>query len=162
MVNAENSVSITEADFDISREYQEVQSKAPHAGAIVSFVGLVRDLYDDKSESANIEYIELSHYSGMSETLCQDILDQASERFDVDAIQLVHRVGRLAKGEQIVSLIVASRHRQQGFAAAEFVMDYLKNQAPFWKKEVGDRGEQWLGLKEKDQQAYARWQQNDK
>ena len=93
----------------------------------------------------------------MTERLCEDIIDQANQRYPFEGIRLVHRVGKLTASEQIVMVAVASRHRENAFQAAQYIMDYLKTRATFWKKEVGQRGEQWLGLKDKDKQAALRW-----
>ena len=149
-------IVVTEADFDVSAEYQKVCRSAPHAGAVVFFVGLVRDLYADGDDSA-IEYLELQHYPGMTEKLCQEIIDQARERFPFETARVIHRVGRIHASEQIVMVAVASRHRDNAFQAAQFIMDYLKTRATFWKKEVGDQGEQWLGMKDRDHAAAQRW-----
>jgi len=125
-------------------------------------VGLVRDLYESKSDEGQpvegeIDYIELKHYAGMTESLCQQIVDEARQKHPFDAARVVHRVGKLYAGDQIVMVAVASRHREAAFAAAQYIMDYLKTRATLWKKEVGARGEQWIGLKEKDAHAAQRW-----
>lgn len=151
---------ITEQDFDVGLEYATLCAAAPCAGAVVLFVGLVRDLYPDKLEQHKIDYLELQHYPGMTESLCQDIIEQARLRFPFDAVRLIHRVGKLYASDQIVMVAVASRHRDNAFQAAQFIMDYLKTRATFWKKEVGSRGEQWLGVKGKDQRAAQKWQGN--
>lgn len=149
-------VVVTDTDFDVAAEYAKVCEAAPHAGAVVFFVGLVRDLYDSSNNS--IDYLELEHYPGMTEKLCQQIVDEARARYPFDAVRLIHRIGRIHSSEQIVMVAVASRHRDNAFQAAQFIMDYLKTRATFWKKEVGTRGEQWLGLKERDQNAAQHWQ----
>ena len=154
-------VQIYEEDFDVAIEYDYLRKKASKAGAIVFFVGLVRDLYS-LNENANeqnrqIEYIELTHYAGMTESLCQKIVDEAHELYSLDAIRVIHRVGKLYAKEQIVMVAVASSHREQAFKACQFVMDYLKTRATLWKKEVGECGENWVGLKEKDIAAADRW-----
>ena len=152
-------VSIIEDDFDVAREYQALCDAAKGAGAVVFFVGLVRDLYDDSgSESGDrIEYIELQHYPGMTESLCQEIIDEARSRFPFDAVRVIHRVGKLYANEQIVMVAVASRHRDNAFQAARFIMDYLKTRATLWKKEFGARGARWITMKLKDQEAAASW-----
>ncbi len=153
------AIDIREHDFNIGDEYAELCSQAPRAGAVVFFVGLVRDLYVDESDD-RVDHIELSHYAGMTETLCESICQQANERFPYDAARVVHRVGKLAAGAQIVFVAVASRHRENAFQAAQYIMDYLKTNATLWKKEVGSRGENWVGMKENDQQATLRWEQS--
>jgi len=150
-------VQIVECDFDVASEYKALCESATQAGAIVFFVGLVRDLYEDENESDSIEYLELSHYKGMTETLCQKIIDEARHKFPFDAVRLIHRVGKIYANEQIVMVAVASRHRDNAFNASRFIMDYLKTQATLWKKEVGSRGEKWIGMKQKDRDAEQTW-----
>lgn len=150
-------VEIQQADFDVAEEYAALCAAAPKAGAIVTFVGLVRDFYDDPDSADSIDHIELTHYAGMTEALCQQIVDEAHDQYQFDAATVIHRVGKLSAGEQIVLVAIASRHRDKGFAAAQFIMDYLKTRATLWKKEIGSRGTQWIGLKDKDAQAAERW-----
>lgn len=151
-------VIICEQDFDVGQQYAEVCAAAPKCGAVVFFVGLVRDLYDVAKPEETIECLELEHYPGMTESLCHEIIEQASERFPFDAARVVHRVGKIHACEQIVMVAVASRHRDNAFQAAQFIMDYLKTQATFWKKEVGVKGEHWLGRKDQDLNASLRWE----
>jgi len=148
-------VVITQADFDVAQEYRLLCESASHAGAVVFFVGLVRDIYGDPQEK--IDYLELEHYPGMTERLCQEIIDDARTRYSFDSVKLIHRVGRVMANEQIVFVAVASRHRDSAFSATQYIMDYLKTRATFWKKEVGSRGEHWLGIKDKDRKAAERW-----
>lgn len=150
-------VTIIDTDFDVAREYQTLCQRAPRSGAVVFFVGLVRDLYEDENSSEKIEYLELSHYAGMTENLCQTIIDEAREKFPFDAVRLIHRVGKIYANEQIVMVAVASRHRDNAFNAARYIMDYLKTRATLWKKEVGSRGSQWISLKQKDRDAQQSW-----
>lgn len=153
-----DSILITSDDFDVGEEYAHACASAPQAGAVVFFVGLVRDLYEAAEPNQMIDYLELEHYPGMTEALCQEIIDQARERYPFDFARLVHRVGKIYAHEQIVMVSVASRHRDNAFKAAEFIMDYLKTRATFWKKEVGAKGEHWLGKKDKDVSAAKRWE----
>ena len=155
-VSESHKVVICHSDFDVGEQYRAVAQAAPQAGAIVFFVGLVRDLYSP-TEKAQVDFIELEHYAGMTETLCTAIIDEAWQRFGFDSARIVHRVGKLEAGDQIVFVAVASRHRSSAFDAAQFIMDYLKTRATFWKKEVGDHGERWLGIKESDKKASERW-----
>ena len=155
--NPDFTMWIGEEDFDVGPEYESLCESAPKSGAIVFFVGLVRDLYADQLLSEKVDHIYLEHYPKMTEALCQDILEQAHERFSYDYAKVLHRVGKLSAGEQIVMVGVASRNRENAFDAAQFIMDYLKTKATFWKKEVGSRGEQWLGVKQKDRDAELRW-----
>ena len=155
-------VLICEDDFDLAREYKILCEQSSNAGAVVMFVGLVRDLYSHSNSCSDnqekIDYIELQHYSGMTESLCQKIIDQARVRYQFTSARVIHRVGKLAADEQIVFVGVVSQHRQSAFDASQFIMDYLKTNATIWKKEVGARGEHWLGIKDKDQKAIDRWQ----
>jgi len=150
-------IIVTPDNFDVSTEYQSLCESSPESGAVVFFVGLVRDLYDPQQRDEKINYLELEHYPGMTERLCEDIIDEANQDYPFDAVTLIHRVGKLYASDQIVMVGVASRHRENAFQAAQFIMDYLKTRATFWKKEVGQRGEHWLGLKDKDKQATERW-----
>lgn len=163
-------VIIQTVDFDVAAEYAALCELAPKSGAVVFFVGLVRDLYGDAVANSNIgtapddaiEYLELTHYHGMTETLCQQIVDEARARYPFDAARVIHRVGKLYSGDQIVMVAIASRHRDAAFNAAQFIMDYLKTRATLWKKEVGTRGQQWIGIKGKDAAAVNRWSKEDK
>lgn len=152
-----SNVWIGEPDFDIGAEYKQACLSAPHAGAVVFFVGLVRELYSTQNDHELIEYLELQHYPSMTEALCEEIISEAHARYPFDHARLSHRVGRLYSSEQIVFVAVASKHRENAFQASQFIMDYLKTRATFWKKEVGSRGSQWLGVKEKDKAASKRW-----
>jgi len=153
-----NSVVICNSDFSVGDEYAKVCADAPKAGAVVFFVGLVRDFYDTDEPQQSISHLELEHYPEMTERLCQQIIDDAAERYPFDVARVIHRVGKIAAHEQIVMVAVASRHRHNAFHAAQFIMDYLKTRATFWKKEVGTKGERWLGRKDKDISAAKRWE----
>ena len=124
-------VSIQTADFDLSTEVAALRAADPGVGAVASFVGTVRDRNDGSAVSS----MELEHYPGMTERAIEAMIDEARQRFDIRAARVVHRVGPLRVGEQIVLVAVTSAHRGQAFQACEFLMDYLKTQAPFWKKE---------------------------
>lgn len=155
-------LSVQERDFDVGREYQELVQASAHAGAIVFFVGLVRDFYPQlspaKDNAEKIDYIELTHYPGMTESLCEIIMHKAQQRFGISAARVIHRVGRLKAGEQIVFVAVSGEHRKAAFDAAQFIMDYLKTQATLWKREVGSRGAKWVAMKESDNEATERWE----
>jgi len=147
-------IVIQEADFDINHHYQNLlQINPAGTGAAVLFVGLVRDLDD-----AHVEAMQLDHYPGMTETCLQKIVTRAHQRWALEGIHLVHRVGRLNSNDQIVLVGVASRHRSDAFAACEFVMDFLKQDAPFWKAEITEHGKSWVQAKDSDQLAQQRWQ----
>lgn len=152
-------VLITDVDFDVAHEYSRLRDASPRAGAVVFFVGLVRDLYEDEQDAGKIEYLELQHYQGMTEALCQEIVDEARKRYPFDTVRVIHRVGKIYASEQIVMVAVASQHRDNAFQAAQFIMDYLKTRATLWKKEVGARGAQWLGVKDKDHKSVLKWKE---
>lgn len=145
-------VAVQETDFDMGSVYQEL-SQNPGHGAIVTFTGLVREI-----ASAELTHLTLEHYPGMTERALQDIGQQAMNRWPIGQIIIIHRIGTLALNENIVCVGVASGHRQPAFEAAEFLMDYLKTRAPFWKKEHTNEGAQWVAAKQSDQAAAARWQ----
>jgi len=147
-------ISIQQEDFDIGHESDLMRQACPHAGAIVTFSGLVRDLEGDKQ----VQSLVLEHYPGMTETSLEKIVQEASERWPVIDTTVIHRVGELKAAEQIVFVAVASLHRQAAFSACEFIMDYLKTRAPFWKKCRDENGENWVEAKDSDEQASLRWQ----
>ncbi len=141
--------------FDVALELSAVQQGDAGVGAVVSFLGTVRDFAPDGG--AGLLALELEHYPGMTERSLETLVAQARQRFDIRGVSLTHRVGRLALGEGIVLLVVASAHRGEAFAACEFMMDHLKTQAPFWKKEHGAQGEAWVKARASDEAAVARW-----
>jgi molybdopterin synthase catalytic subunit len=145
-------VSIQTADFDASAELAALHSQDHRVGALCSFVGTVRAGAD-----AQVQEMELEHYPGMTEKAIEAMMDQAKARFDIFGARVVHRVGRLQAGDQIVLVAVSSAHRGQSFQACEFLMDYLKTQAPFWKKEHTAQGGRWVDARVSDDQALARW-----
>jgi len=147
-------ISIQQEDFDIGHESDLMRQACPQAGAIVTFSGLVRDLEGDKQ----VQSLVLEHYPGMTETSLEKIVQEASERWPVIDTTVIHRVGELKAAEQIVFVAVASLHRQAAFSACEFIMDYLKTRAPFWKKCRDENGENWVEAKDSDEQASQRWQ----
>jgi molybdopterin synthase catalytic subunit len=122
---------------------------------VVTFVGLVRDI----NQGNSVKELTLEHYPGMTEKSLKTIVQQAKQRWSLGKVRVIHRIGRLKLNDQIVFVGVTSRHREAAFAASQFIMDYLKNQAPFWKKETTDDGEDWVDFNEKDQQAMQRWQE---
>jgi molybdopterin synthase catalytic subunit len=152
-------VSIQTEDFDLSREVKAVRDQDLGVGAVTSFVGTVRDRMGGAvaDPAAAIRCLELEHYPGMTEAAIEVMIDQAFARFDIRAARVIHRVGPLGPGEQIVLVVVASAHRGESFKACEFLMDYLKTQAPFWKKEHTPQGAQWVDARVSDDQALARW-----
>jgi len=152
-------VVIQTQDFDISSEVRALLSDDFGVGAVTSFVGTVRDRLGTSGDEAagRIEQLELEHYPGMTESAIESMIDQAFARFDIRAARVIHRVGPLEPGAQIVLVAVASAHRAESFKACEFLMDYLKTQAPFWKKEHTPDGAHWVDARVSDDQALARW-----
>ena len=146
-------VSIQTEDFDLSGEVAALRRGDGGVGAVVAFVGTVRD----RSGGAAVSEMELEHYPGMTERAIEAMIDEAARRFDVRGARVVHRVGPLAPLDQIVLVAVASAHRGDAFQACEFLMDYLKTQAPFWKKEHGPEGARWVDARVTDDAALARW-----
>ena len=148
------AVRIQTEDFDVGAEVNAMRLSNPNIGAVVSFVGQVRDLNDGD----NVASMTLEHYPGMTEKSLESIVEQAKNRWAIEDALVVHRVGELKPLDQIVLVLVASAHRKDAFAACEFMMDYLKTEAPFWKKEQTPSGERWLEAKDSDDQAKSRWQ----
>ncbi|PZP59032.1 MAG: molybdopterin synthase catalytic subunit MoaE [Azospira oryzae] len=148
------SVRVQTEDFDVGLEIQALRRNNPKVGAVAAFVGLVRDV----NEGESIRGMVLEHYPGMTEKALEDIVTQAKDRWDVIDILVIHRVGPLKPTDQIVLVAVASGHRGDAFAACEFIMDYLKTRAPFWKKEQTPSGTRWVEARESDDIAAARWQ----
>ena len=146
-------VTIQGADFDLGAEVGALRAGDPGVGAVASFVGAVRD----RSDGSGVQAMELEHYPGMTERAIEAMIDAAMARFDIRAARVVHRVGCLAPGDQIVLVAVSSAHRGQAFQACEFLMDYLKTQAPFWKKESTPDGARWVDARAADDAALARW-----
>jgi molybdopterin synthase catalytic subunit len=146
-------VSIQTADFDLSTEVALLRLQDKGIGAVCSFIGTVRDRNDGQSVSA----MELEHYPGMTEKAIEGMIDEAFKRFDILGARVIHRVGPLKPLDQIVLVIVSSAHRGQSFQACEFLMDYLKTQAPFWKKEQTPAGARWVDARVSDDAALARW-----
>ena len=146
-------VSIQTEDFDVAAEIAALRRDDPGVGAVCSFIGTVRDRNDGSAVSA----MELEHYPGMTEKAIEQMIDEAQRRFDIRGVRVIHRVGPLAVQDQIVLVLVTSAHRGQSFQACEFLMDYLKTQAPFWKKERTPEGERWVDARVADDEALERW-----
>ena len=147
------SIRIQEKDFDISAEIAGLRKGDPRVGAVVSFLGAVRDMND----GSQVKGMTLEHYPGMTEKALQEILDQAKVRWDIYQTLVIHRVGPLLPEDQIVLVVVTSAHRGEAFAACEFIMDYLKTAAPFWKKEDTSEGARWVDSRVTDAAAMERW-----
>jgi molybdopterin synthase catalytic subunit len=151
-------VTIQTEDFDLSREINALREQDLRVGAVCSFVGTVRDTRALTGQAADeVQAMELEHYPGMTEKSIEAMIEQAHQRFDFYAARVVHRVGRLLPADQIVLVAVTSAHRGESFKVCEFLMDYLKTQAPFWKKEQTPQGAQWVDARVSDDAALARW-----
>ena len=147
-------VRVQREDFDLGAEVAALRAGNPKVGAVAAFVGLVRDLND----GSGVSTLTLEHYPGMTESALEEICAQARSRWDLIDLLVIHRVGELAPTDQIVLVAVTSSHRGEAFAACEFVMDYLKTRAPFWKKERTPQGDRWVEARGSDDEAAARWE----
>ena len=148
------AVRIQHEDFDAGAEIARMRAGDPRIGAVASFVGVARD----RNDGAAVSTLALEHYPGMTERAIEAIVGQARSRWDVADILVIHRVGTLRPLDQIVLVVATSSHRGDAFAACEFVMDYLKTEAPFWKKESTPAGERWVDARESDEAARRRWE----
>ncbi len=147
------TVSIQTQDFDVSQELAALRAGDARVGAVCSFLGTVRE----RNDGSSVASMELEHYPGMTEKSISAMMEEAKKRFDIFAARVIHRVGLLHPEDQIVFVAVTSAHRGESFKACEFLMDYLKTQAPFWKKEVTPEGARWVDARVSDDQALARW-----
>jgi molybdopterin synthase catalytic subunit len=147
------SVSIQTQDFDVSQELAALRLGDARVGAVCSFLGTVRE----RNDGSAVASMALEHYPGMTEKAISAMMAEAQQRFDIYAARVIHRVGLLLPEDQIVFVAVTSAHRGESFKACEFLMDYLKTQAPFWKKEVTPDGARWVDARVSDDQALARW-----
>jgi molybdopterin synthase catalytic subunit len=148
------SVSVQQEDFDIGAEISALTKGRHQVGALATFTGLVRDVND----GSGVHAMTLEHYPGMTENALQEIVAQARDRWDVDGVRVIHRFGRLMPGDQIVFVAVTSAHRGESFAACEFIMDFLKTRAPFWKREETPDGARWVDARDTDDSAAERWE----
>lgn len=147
-------IEVREQDFDLGEEYQALVDASENSGAQVVFTGRVRHF----SDIASIKALVLSHYPGMTEKVIKDICERACQRWKIQAVRVIHRIGELRPNDQIVMVGVSSEHRADAFSGAEFIMDALKTEALFWKKEqLADGRERWLDMKTEDQQRAAQW-----
>lgn len=145
-------IKIQQQDFDISEVNRELCAGRTDVGAIASFIGLVRDLPQNR-----LHQMTLEHYPGMTEKALASIIETAQQRWEIFDCAVIHRVGDLKPADQIVLVSVVSAHRKAAFAACEFIMDYLKTEAPFWKKETSEQGSQWVAAKDSDSKARDKW-----
>ena len=146
-------VFIQTQDFDLQTEIAALRGQDARVGAVCSFIGTVRD----RNDGSTVASMELEHYPGMTEKAIEGMIGQAFVRFDILGARVIHRIGRLAPTDQIVLVVVTSAHRGESFQACEFLMDYLKTQAPFWKKESTPEGERWVDARVADDAALERW-----
>ena len=148
-------VRVQIGDFDLSEEVRALRAGRPEVGAVVTFVGTVRDM----NEGASVAELELEHYPGMTEKALEDIVARAKARWNLADALVIHRIGPMQPQEQIVLVVTLCAHRGEAFAACEFIMDYLKSDAPFWKKEQTPDGARWVDARSSDEAALRRWTQ---
>ena len=146
-------VRIQTEDFNLAHEIAELRAQDKRIGAVCSFIGTVRD----RNDGSTVASMELEHYPGMTEKSIEAMIDEAFKRFDIFGARVIHRVGLLQPLDQVVMVAVTSAHRGESFDACEFLMDYLKTQAPFWKKEDTPQGARWVDARVSDDQALAKW-----
>ena len=149
-------IRVQTEDFDFAAELAQLRLSNPKIGAVVSFLGTVRDL----SDGSSVAQMELEHYPGMTEKALTTIVNQAKERWDIFDALVIHRIGPLLPLDQIVLVAVSSAHRGDAFAACEYIIDYLKTEAPFWKKEYTEPGARWVDARSSDDEALAKWEQD--
>tara|TARA_Y100000588_G_C13982290_1_gene807745 strand:+ start:231 stop:698 length:468 start_codon:yes stop_codon:yes gene_type:complete len=151
-------ISVQTKDFNIENEYRRLRIDAGDAGAIVTFTGLVREIYDDNEHKGEkVKTLFLEHYPEMTENSLQSIVDAASVKWEVLAVRVIHRIGALKPQDQIVFVGVASMHRQDAFDATSFIMDFLKSEAPFWKKQSTESHSKWIEVRTSDTDAVKSW-----
>ena len=151
---AVSEISVRTADFDIGTEISAISAGRDDIGAIASFIGLVRA---DTLAAEKVDALQPEHYPGMTEKALASIVAQAKSRWELQAVRIVHRIGRMVPGDQIVLVVVAASHRASAFSACEFIMDFLKTKAPFWKKEETAHHGQWVEARDADESAADRW-----
>jgi molybdopterin synthase catalytic subunit len=149
-------IEISEADFDLNAELSKMRTGRTDIGAICSFIGLVRE----SNLGSRVSSMTLEHYPGMTERTLRNIVAVASQRWPLQAVTVIHRVGKLLAADNIVLVLVASAHRQAAFLACEYIMDFLKTDAPFWKQESTENGVHWVDARVSDSAALQRWNQN--
>jgi len=150
---AHTFIQVQSADFNHAEQYSALRDDCPKIGAIVTFCGLMRDFNDGD----DVSVLELEHYPGMTERVLAEIIEQARTRWQLEGVRVIHRIGEMTPSDQIVFVGVSSAHRIDAFAACEFIMDFLKTRAPFWKKEKTRDGQRWVDAKDSDNKATERW-----
>ena len=148
------AVHVQTADFDVAQELATLRARDARVGAVVTFIGTVRDINDD----SRVSQMTLEHYPGMTDKALEAIVAKAKARFDIYDALVIHRVGELRPTDQIVLVAVTSAHRGEAFDACRFIIDYLKTEAPFWKKEQTPQGARWVDARTSDDEATARWE----
>ena len=147
-----DKIIVQTEDFDLASEVELIKSTNSSIGAVVSFIGTVRDLTSESLVSLTLE-----HYPGMTEKSLRSIAEKARKKWEIESVTIIHRVGTLGIGDQIVLVITSSKHRQAAFDSCNYIMDFLKTDAPFWKKEVSEKEEKWVGKRESDEEQKKRW-----
>ena len=147
-----DKIIVQTEDFDLASEVELIKTTNSSIGAVVSFIGTVRDLTSESLVSLTLE-----HYPGMTEKSLRLIAEKARKKWEIESVTIIHRVGTLGIGDQIVLVITSSKHRQAAFDSCNYIMDFLKTDAPFWKKEVSDKEEKWVGKRESDEEQKKRW-----
>ena len=147
-----DKIIVQTEDFDLASEVELIKSTNSSIGAVVSFIGTVRDLTSESLVSLTLE-----HYPGMTEKSLRSIAEKARKKWEIESVTIIHRVGTLGIGDQIVLVITSSKHRQAAFDSCNYIMDFLKTDAPFWKKEASDKEEKWVGKRESDEEQKKRW-----
>ena len=146
-------IRVQDTVFDLGFEAQAFADRTSASGAVVTFTGIVRN-----NAEGTLDYMDIEHYPGMTEAALRQIAEEAHAKWSLEDALIIHRVGKMRAGEMIMMVATASRHRKDAFEAAEFLMDFLKSRAPFWKKEVSRGGADWVAARDEDETALARWQ----
>jgi len=146
-------IRVQDTVFDLGFEAQAFADRTSASGAVVTFTGIVRN-----NAEGTLDYMDIEHYPGMTEAALRQIAEEAHAKWSLEDALIIHRVGKMRAGEMIMMVATASRHRKDAFEAAEFLMDFLKSRAPFWKKEVSREGADWVAARDEDETALARWQ----
>ncbi len=147
-----DKIIVQTEDFDLASEVELIKTTNSSIGAVVSFIGTVRDLTSESLVSLTLE-----HYPGMTEKSLRSIAEKARKKWEIESVTIIHRVGTLGIGDQIVLVITSSKHRQAAFDSCNYIMDFLKTDAPFWKKEASNKEEKWVGKRESDEEQKKRW-----
>jgi len=146
-------IRVQDTVFDLGFEAQAFADRTSASGAVVTFTGIVRN-----NAEGTLDYMDIEHYPGMTEAALRQIAEEAHAKWSLEDALIIHRVGKMRAGEMIMMVATASRHRKDAFEAAEFLMDFLKSRAPFWKKEISRDGADWVAARDEDETALARWQ----